>query len=738
MKNAQYLLNSLVLITSVMLYSCGYFSDKPPADLDLYKPNTLESCQIDIDKLGEIFKADQKEQIKCLQDNFIQFTKYVRSKDPSSVSKDELNIFINKFFKGQSGPIIEGLSLIFQLNMLLLRDEADRISKNNISPLFGLLVSVNQEAIIITQVLKEMDDEKNQGRFWELRDQLTAAVTRFSAYTVKIIQNSPGLEQKLNIKDFITEANKKLGKKEMNPETLDSLIFLKRVLAAGDKAVITTSELSTIVAKLPKILSLSFDFYFVKNSNFSNDADHARFKLMHVRDIYNVIEFKQEDFELFSIEQALGIAQEFIKDIDIKKFKPSVMAIKNRIIGGKNDSFSLLDLKNVLDMGHDFIERTYFNTVTYNTLQDTLEKNETITSLRRLDLPNQYDPFTAKRIDELHNDFQDVAVNIRYFRAKMEGVSYYGNTILRNKNGFLEAAIMKWASVKLLKGYGHKNPEGASQVSLLEFQTFLFEMKPILEEFKLWSAHPQTFARNAILLADLFQNKSNGDLVVNVTEVTEYIQMILTAVEITDKFKEDMLSVCDGGINKEEPVFETTCFNQHFFATMLNRYKNFFPRLAEYIDPKNTPKKDVDAFLLGVEGFARDDIDPKVPVNKRDNILIMGAMLNIESTFIRFDANKDNIIDYKELTLAFNVYKQAIITMAKLKPNEEGYAKSIFLYMVSKMEIPPTGSWKENVKFVTFHKCASMDWCRNTFMDPIEGRRLNIGKLLYYLVNQKE
>ena len=171
MKKFRHILNSLVLITALSLAGCGYISDKPLANQDLYKTDALQACKIDIDKLGEIFKADQKEQIRCLQENFIQFTKYVRSRDSGSVSESELNTFIRKFFEGQSDSIVKGLSLIFQLNMLLLKDEADRISRTNISPLFDLLVKVNQEAIIITQIIKEMDDDKNQGHFWELRTQ---------------------------------------------------------------------------------------------------------------------------------------------------------------------------------------------------------------------------------------------------------------------------------------------------------------------------------------------------------------------------------------------------------------------------------------------------------------------------------------------------------------------------------------------------------------------------------------
>lgn len=730
------MLNCLLLISAFVLSSCGYVSDKPPANIDVFKTGELQACKIDINKLGEIFKADQKEQIRCLQENLLQFTKYVRSRESGSISETELNAFIKKFFQGQSDSIVKGLSLIFQLNMLLLRDEATRISNSNISPLFELLVKVNQEAIVITEVLKEMNDEKNQGRFWELRAQFIASVTRFSEGTIKIIQKSPGLEQKLNIKDFILEAAKKLGSKEINPDTVDSLIFLKRILAGGEKEVITTDELIVIIAKLPKILSMSFDLYFVKNTNFASDADHSRFYLTTVRDLYSVIKFDQKDFQLMTIEQLLRLAEGFVEKTDMRKFKPSIVAIKSRLIGGDKESFSLRDSKIILDIAHDFVERSYFNLVTYNVYRGALEKTAPITHLQQLDLPGQYDVFSLRRVTELHQDFQETAVNTRYFRSEKEKIPYYGILIKRNKYGFIEASIMKWVSVKLLKGYGHKNADGVGQVSLLEFQIFLNDMKPILEEFKLWSPNPQTFARNAILLADLFQNRSNGDLEVNVNEAAEYIQMILSSVEISGKFRTELAKVCETGISEEDAVFETSCFNKFFFDTMLNKldYKKFFPRLNDYF--LKSPALEVEEYLKGVEGFARDNPNPQIPVNKRDNILILGAMLNIESTFIRFDSNKDNLIDYKELSEAFKVYKSAIISMAELKPAEEVYAQSIFLYMVSKMEIPPMGTWMQSASFFAFHKCVATDWCRETFMDKVEAKRLNIGKLLYYMVNQ--
>lgn len=733
------LLNCLVLLVTLGLTSCGYLSDKPPANAGIYKSAELQkSCQIDVDKLAEIFKADQKQQIKCLEENFLQFTKYVRSQDQGSVSETELNVFIRRFFQGKSDAIVKGLGLVFQLNMLLLRDEADHISKTNISPLFDLLVHVNQEAVNITQILKKMSDDKNQASFWDLRTQFNDSVTRFSKFTLDIINNSPGLQKQLNIKDFILDASTKLGNKEISSDTIDSLIFLKRILVAGDKEVITSGELKTVIKDLPKIMSLSFDIYFVRNSNFATDSDEARFYLSSLNDLYHTIQFNQADFDLFTIDQLIKLSQELIKGHEVVKFKPSLVSIKTRLIGGSADTFSLKDLKNTLDIIVDFGERNYFNNVTYNALRMEIEKNEPILFLPQLDQPKDYDIFSPRRIAELHADFQDIAVNYRYFRTKSEGIPTYGNKIVRNKYGFIEASSIKWLSTKLLKAYGHKNEAGQLQVTKDEFRIFLDEMKPLLEEFKLWSPTPDTFASNAVLLADLFQDKSNGDLEVNITEASQYIQMILSAVEISNKFSSELSRECDAGSNPDDPAFNTQCFNEHFYDTLLNKldYKKYFPRLDEYV--ANTPKEEVDQYLIGVEGFARDIPDPKLPMNKRDSILTLGSLINIESTFIRFDTNRDGILDYDELVDAFKVYRPAIIALAHLKPSDEVYSQAIFLYLVSKMEIPPMNSWLDNAKFLAFHKCSTSSYCREKFMDKIEAKRLNIGKLLYYLVIQNQ
>lgn len=725
----------LAIVFALFLTGCGYISDKPVENIDVYRSEELQTCKIDVSKLGEIFISDQKEQIRCLQENFVQFTKYVRSQKQGAVSEGEMGIFVKRFFAGQSEAIIKGLSLIFQLNMILLKDEADRISHTKISPLFELLVQVNQEAIIITDIMRKLDEAKNQPHFWELREKFIASITRFSKSAVGVIENSPGLEQKLNLKAFILDASKKIGDEELDEETLDSFIFLKRILIAGDKEIITSEELKNTIKKIPDIVSVVFDIYYVKSENFSKSTDELKFYLTAIRKIYTVIDFNQPNFVLLTTEQVVKIAEKFKAEIDLRKFKESLEALKARFIGGKKDIVTLIDLKVILDIILDGAERLYFNNLTYDSYRPTLEMKKPLTELKPLILDG-YDIFSTKRLAELHESFEDMALNFRYFRNKESGASIYNSTIIRNKHGFIEALTAKWLSIKVLKAYGHKDQWGTPQLSPEELATLLLDAKSLLEEFKLWSPNFSTFARNTLLLADLFQQQSNGNLSIGTNEATEYIGMILSAVEVSGRINDEMTGLCNPGPNNEAPAFGLDCYNKYYFDIVLNKlkYSKSFPRLAAYVS--SSPADEVMGYLRGVQGFARDVDTPGVPVNRRDSTLLLGAMINIESTFIRFDTNVDNIIDYAELEEAFKVYQPSIFALAGLKKEQEKYAFPVFLYMASKMEIPKTGGWVNDIKFGTFSSCVTTKFCRETFMDPILAKRLNIGKLLYYLVNQ--
>lgn len=717
---------------------CGYMNDKPIQNADVYKGEGLETCKINASDLGDIFRKDQREQILCLQQNFIQFARLVRSKEPGSITEAELSLFVKRFFKGQSDAIIQGLSLIFQLNMLLLKDEADRISHSKISPLFELLVKINQEAIIMTDIINQLNKRDGPSgdniNFWELRKRFVQTTERFAASALEIIEKTPGLGKKLNIREFLTNLNTKIGGDRIEKETIDSFIFLKRAFSGGEKEIITSDETKIVIRKLPTLINGLFDIYFSKQIDFQNDAEQIKFYLLSLRELHNTIYFRQPNFELVNSDQLITVISKFNKDINAKAIMPSLEKLKEKIIGGKGDSFTLQDLNTTLHILKDLSEKVYFNYVTYEYPENKkiLESPKAILKIEKFSLP-EYSIFTPQRIEELHSSFSDTTRLFRYFRNSKTKSPSYHRDFARNQYGLNEVNIMKWGVQKLLRAYGSSEDNENYEIDIPEFQKLLIDAKPLLEEFRLWSPKFQTFARNTIMLADLFQELSNGNQKVDSNEATEYLVMLLTSKELGKLIGQKLTDVCEGGFNPNDPVFDVTCFNEFYFQMFLNKlnYLKSFPQLTKYIHSSH--RDEINQFIVGIEGFARDDARPEMPVTPRDATLTLGAMINVESTFLRFDKNQDNLVDYYELLGAFNVYRQTIISLAKLKKDQEKYAKGIFLYMVSKMEIPKMDSWIDNAVFLSFNSCIQTEWCRDTFMDKIEAKRVNIGRLLYYL-----
>lgn len=762
MKKLSNFIHSGLLIATMSMSGCGYMSDKAVDNVDVYKSEELQTCQIDVSKLSKIFKENQVEQIRCIESNLIMFTKYVKSQNQDAITEPELGLFVKKFFKSNSDAIIDGLNLIFQLDMILLKDDAGKISNQNITPLFDLLVKVNTEAVTISNILSELDDKTKKFDkkvdFWKKRKEFYEATTRLAQAVKGVIALNQKDPQKLNIKKFLHDMTTKLGGMHINTDLIESFLFLKKTVIGGDEQILTTDELDKLLIKTPEIAGLVFDIWYTKKEHFGNDQRFVKFYLNSIRRLNGVIKFDQPNFELMSSEEVTSLAKKLMKDteIDIDAFKPSIEILKQKFIGGSKTSITLDDLAAVIAMGNDVLEKVYFTYLTYDYPANAKILNDSKVLIKDKDIPlrnlTEYSVFGSQaRINQLYLNFMDTAKKYRYYRGEKQFSSYYHKDIVRTRSGFVEIDIEKWLSWKLLTGYGHTDAKKNLQITMDEFSQFLLDSKPILAELGLWSSNFQTFSRNVVLLADLFQEQSNGDVKMNLEETTEYLGMLLTAVDLSSKITKELKEAtfqvkegtatttksCNVSTDPKAPAFNTDCFNEKYFDIFLNKldYKKSLPMLQKYVDKSS--KNELLGYLKGVSGFARDDDSKDVPISTRDITLISGALLNIETTFIRFDKDQDNIIDYYELSEAFLVYKESIIEIAKLQDKPE-YAKPVFLYMVSKMEVPDIGSIAKKGKFYAWSKCVQNSTCRNKTMDPVYAKRLNIGQLLYYMVKGAE
>lgn len=541
---------------------------------------------------------------------------------------------------------------------------------------------------------------------------------------------------------FINDPQTKfIDREKLSDEDFDTILRLKKLITGGDIDNLTLKEITIILQKSSNLITIYGNAVDIIKEEFLDKTIFSRKILDTLRLTDSQIVWNQKNYEVLNNEKIISLLEKSMSEnedpIDFKTFEPSLESLKEKLIGGEKDSYLLSDLRTIFNIAGDSADQYFYDNYMYDQYRQPLESLKgpvRLTPPPEYPVINQY--FKADRKAELYKRFKFVAESFKYFRDPNEKLQMYSFEYIRNKYGFVEIGLLRFLSQKLASSYGHRMSNGTFQVNIGEFEAFLVAMKPILEEFKLWSPNFQTFARNAILLADLFQNQSNGDFEMNTDETAEYLSMILSAVEIKGRFEKEILKVCRNlSSNLEEPLFQEPCFKEHYFDILLNKLKlaKNFPRLANYVN--SVSKEESQNYLKGVTGFARDVNDPRIPINGRDMTLVIGAMLNIETTFLRFDTNRNNVISTQELNEAFKIYENAIVAIAKLKPEQKKFSKSIFFYMVINMEVPKTGNWIDDAAFFLFHQCMEIDICRATKYEPIEAKRLNIGMLLYYLVN---
>ena len=713
----------IIIFCILSITGCGFFSDEKPKNSEVYEVG--EVCVLDPDAFDNILKKDINVQLACLEENFNLFLNAVRTKDRNVITEYDLSRFIRKFFNTNSETIIKSINLFFQINMILLNDQMNKISRNNIKPIFKLISTANRESVVLYKIFSDVNNENA----WKMRKLLVGSIYNLKRTVLKIIAKTGGPTNKLNLVEFVEELNRKFPSMTISQELTDSIPFIKKLLIGGEPDTITNSEISILVSKIPSIAVLAFDLFFLKENHFKNKNQFLRFYLKKLKQIVNIIAPARHDEILFEHDNIMNIVKTFLKEdrpdekkdksIDIDLISILLKTVKPMIVGGDAMRYTYSDLKKI--MGHiiDFSELHFFNSVTWEHYSDVLKKNRRLRNLKQLD-PKIYKVLSNARVKELHENFVDIVKKYRFFR-KENGMQYYIHEYRRNLPSFMEMSYFRWGFEILGKNY--TVDEGTINIDMKNIERLLWDFRPLLEYYGLWSTMPETFARNTMLLGDLFQNQSNGDLKLNKDEGSEYFILVTNAIKVKEQVTTELKKVCEYG-DDDSPEIPVSCFRKNIPSILFEKlgYQEYMPELYKYRQKQGN--KEFSSFLKHVEYFARDIPDDTIPIHQRDMVLILGALLNIESTFIRFDINRSNILEPEELDTAFLTYKNAITTLAlDMGSDPDGYEKSIFLYLVKYMEMPTPA------QLVWFH------YSPNFIVNKrFEAKRVSVGSILYNLV----
>ena len=303
--------------------------------------------------------------------------------------------------------------------------------------------------------------------------------------------------------------------------------------------------------------------------------------------------------------------------------------------------------------------------------------------LIRPELP-EYAEFARPRVFELWNEFKTIVTQYRVFHAP-ENIQYYSNEYKRYLYGINIQTIMRFGLNKALNAYGHPKIDPVTGKTLFmvatidELRKLLLDVKTAMVEFDLWPHFFERFLSEAMNSSDLFQFQSDGDGFIRLDEATEYVANIISSRTLALKMFDAIKTHCPV-MDEENKSFEVQCYREYFFTALFDDldYKRYFPKLYDYT--VFSSNAEVQEFLVNVESFAKEIRDLNVPMSTVDIGRLFVSLSNIETTFIRYDINYNNIMDRDEIEQGWSVFQQTIMSFAKLKPNQEKLGHSIFFY----------------------------------------------------------
>ncbi len=631
----------------------------------------------------------------------------------------EIESLIESFFVEDKELFVQ-VSHKVKKHLLGSRTETGPYSYQEIRNISHLTLSMLEGLIFYEKYSESISDNKswNKNNWGWKKEQFIKNFDEFQTYLTTSLNQNTYFPEKMEIFSFAKFLASKFESFPINESFLESLTLLKVVLVGGPKATFNKLELLNILSKSNDLASITFDLIYSSDETHSNQGK-ANLLYGAIKELRLLIT-SQKYLHVTTVEDLLRIISTTLNKPAIINYRSTVEDLKEKVFGGYANSISVADISEMLEMAEGFLGRYYYFDIAFDAYEKQLNSPDPIQHLSYRHHKG-YRAFSQEEILLYKNEFNDLVRKFRIYRNK-DGTQYLGNTYKRTKVGLLELYAIKYFSTIIAKSYGHKVFEkDFYALNIKELNEVLFLFRPVLEDYGLWSVYPENFARNALLLSDLFQGQSDGNLSIDPSEAAEYGTLALFSMTVADRLVKSLKEKCDWIVYGDVEGFSLPCYRSHFFNITLNELdlKNKLPKLNAYIE--SVPEEERFRFLTAVEGFARESQDQNRPETRKDLVLLIGAMLNIESTFLRYDKNKNNLIDSNELDLAFPVYEDAIMQVANLDETKRPYAKSIFLYMIKEMEQPST--WD----IATFHY--------NPFVSKkISSERLNIGALLYNML----
>lgn len=782
----------LPLILFIFTVSCGRYTEDESVNGNMLQTNASlkAQCQVNSVSLNKITEEYIDSELDCLKDSVALYSKGVKVARIGYISKRKLKIVIENFFKDKVETISKGVDLLFKADFLFFGGDDAYVKVENVYEIIEWFRLFNhtymnpafQEAILDIESGRTYSYQTHQlyrARIYKAIKKILDGLKK-----MRIIGASKGVRQisvpyvldtlQRLAELFPVDTPLKLKSQKVKLKVIRRVRefdYIKKVLFGGTKGILSGNDIDRFIKIGPGLIAALFDLVRMNQIDFGAKKWH-KYQLIDnaLSSLEDTIYYDQNSMQaLVSMTQSLDAVSklELFKEINLKDYKKEFQVVLEKVFKVEGAAFKAKDIYRIINHTHLVLRQMIFSHKLYYQHSHILDKKTALTdsdleAIAKTPVQNEVE---RKTLQQLIRIFREV----RFFPSFVEQMTEiksplnlektvnvrmarYDENTYRSSTGVTAHLVYEYVMKLVFQNFGIKDQKVLMGYKLdpTSLMNLTLNFRKFLVDQGMWRDDPLKGAQNVVLMANLFQFQSNGAGDLNVNEGAEYMGLILTTSEIGSRLLNSLrrkkigkdgkeywegTGVCSTFTSEGELIVQKEsgaihykeCIREVFFKRVM-AISDALPSLKKYIKSlEETGRKY--QYVDVVSEFSRDN--PKEDyLTKRDILLMVGGVMNIESTIMRFDSRYismnscvvpdpnsvdiegeanfckknssagDGKLDYQELLWAFEVYQKAIFSIVNEsvskpflanKRSHRRLIKAAFFYLIKHSRLPKKG-----------------------------------------------
>jgi hypothetical protein len=744
----------LALFILLTLSGCGELFKGKVKKKSIDTARFDQDCEINVDDFSRIMEQDISAPLECLGRTLNLFIQVVESPRPEYLSRSSLESFILRNRKDIKPEVLRALKAVFDINYLIYGEDPDFISKTNIDALVRLAKIFNKQAyenfkpFFLTR--RPIDFESY--RFLR-NEQIKNASIKIMLELGKIYnRNRNGKVHVLDLNQVIDSFTSEKNASSM--ANVKKYLVAKRIFLGGEKDQLTNLELGRIIENFTTYVLLAMDVARFRDINFNQQqmidfiwADLATIKGL----VYPAQSPGRSEEVLFTLREAVDFAKLVFKEQgeNLDNYFDLIKEVKIIFMGGSGEVVTGDDLHRLFDHGLHLLRSGHLFHRFWNAERKYLEGDRANQSIpESYDFVNLRSTFDGEK--ERIDQFSRILKRYRFLSNKEVNPSY-SRSWRRSAEGVFEVALYEYVIKLVMSRYGCPNNTLNNKVvcnvlpnafhahmgkdytyfTKAQVVDLIWRFRKVFHDAGLINPEREVKTAETItLLGSLFQYQSDNNKVFDVNEATEFVQNLLNAIKISNVMDDRFTQLVKENkcARDEFGRLSPECLREHFFSNLCTSYPDSFPMLYASLGARvrdqnrkvicEIPQNQSNLGFLNQSinttrtcKFYPSNPTEEIYFSKGDMMSVLLAMINIETTVLRWDVRwENNIMDPDEVMDAYEIYSPALDGFLKDLPGiVKRLKKRIFQFLVKYERVPNPKEVSSLAKFFFSNMSASAD-----------------------------